>query len=99
MTKRKIKHTCSECGESVYFETTAHWDEDLQCMQFSDDFSWTAYCGDCGAEDCLKVIDKDTGEELNTGPGSNEWVPLAEAKELWAQYHAEWKAKRNGAAL
>ena len=90
----KIKHICDECGESVYYETTAYWDADTQAFMFSDDFDQRAYCGDCGAEDCLKVVDRDTGEELDTMPHTGEYQPLAVSQTAWAKcYQALLEAR------
>ena len=56
----KIKHVCKGCGsESVYWEATVYWDVETQILEIGGDIDIsqdTAFCGDCGAEDCAKII-------------------------------------------
>jgi hypothetical protein len=81
MPKRQVRFECQYCLEDVYFDTTAYWDADMQCYRFSDDFNSNyAYCGDCGGEDCLKVVDITTGDVLGLSTDQETWIPLDQAK-------------------
>lgn len=87
--KRKINFICSECGESaLYWDSSVFWDVGEQDYRSSDDIGDTAICGDCGAEDCEKAVDVETGEELKQPPLGYEWVPIEQAERAWAAHYA-----------
>lgn len=85
---RRIDHVCKECGGSMYWDATAYWDAEAQEWAAGDPNDFNA-CQDCGSENSAKVIDIDTGEELDTGPTDRTWHPKDEAKALWDAWRAE----------
>lgn len=86
---RKIDYLSECCDESVSFDAPCFWNSDTQAWETGDRYDHAPVCHGCGEECASLVIDIETGEELDIGPESLEWIPKTKADRLWQERNAE----------
>lgn len=99
---RKIDFICSDCGEdhSIYWDSTTYWNADTQQFESDGDPSGEALCGNCGSESSAITVDKETREELATGPDWRDgYMSKAEADAKWTEHRKAMDADRADKAL